>query len=225
MAAPYIPATDAGFSAWILNFSTLITATPTAYGLTAGNATTIAAQNTAYQAAYTAANDPSTRTPETVAAKDAARAAATAVVRPFAMQINASAAVTNGQRAALGLTIRKTVPTPVPAPTDIPTLGLVSGEPGLANMQYRNPSAPDGKAKPYGCIGVQLCIAVGTTPAIDPSQGLLGGTVTKSPFVLGLAPTSAGKVITVYGRFVTQSGPGGVAQAGPWSAPVSFFAM
>ena len=44
---PYIPARNANLIAWAANFSTLITASPGTYGLLAGDATAIAAQNTA----------------------------------------------------------------------------------------------------------------------------------------------------------------------------------
>lgn len=218
MPAGYIPAPDAQFSLWIANFAILIAATPTAYGLVAGDATAITAANTAFQTAYTLATDPATRTAPTVAAKDAARASAEFVVRPYAMQINMNAGVDNEQRADLGLTIRKTVPTPIPAPTSQPGLALVAATPGVLTVRFFDVATPTSKAKPFGSIGVELHVAVGTVPAVSPEAARFYGTLTKSPARVEFDPEDAGKIATLYARFVTRSGPGGVSQVGPWSS-------
>lgn len=222
MANSYIPVADGPCNDWLSNFSTLITAAPTDYGLTSGDASTIAAAVDAYSDAYALTVDPATRTSPAIAAKDAAKSAALVVVRPFAMFINARAATTDEQRGDLGLTIRKTVPTPIPAPTTAPALSLVSLVPGLANLQYADPATPTSKAKPFGATGVQLYKALGTVPAIDPAQATFDAVYTKSPLQLPFAGGDVGKVCTVFARYVTRSGPAGVAQVGPWSAPLTF---
>jgi hypothetical protein len=222
MAANYIPSTDSALDAWSQNFSTLISATPTDYGLTAGDATSIANAVDAFHDAYGVTLDPNTRTSPAIAAKDELRAAMLVVVRPFAMQVNAQASVTDEQRADLGLTIRKTVQTPIPPPATAPLVSLVSAFPGVATLDYRDPSTPTSKAKPFGVIGVQIFRSVGTVPAVDPAQASADATVTKSPFALSFAPGDTGKIATVFARYVTRGGPAGVAQVGPWSAPLSF---
>ena len=78
--APYIPAKDALFAAWLLNFSTLLTASPVTYGLTAPDAVTVAGVNGTFQAAYATATNPATRTSGAVAATDVARLDAEAIV-------------------------------------------------------------------------------------------------------------------------------------------------
>ena len=85
MAGTYIPAKDALFDNWIVNFDTLATASPTTYGWTAPQAVTLAALVATWSAAYLAATTPSTRTVSTVADKDAARAAAEANARSLAI--------------------------------------------------------------------------------------------------------------------------------------------
>jgi hypothetical protein len=224
MASPYIPARDSLFSSWLLNFATLIAASPTDYGLIAGDATAITAQNTAFQAAYLLATDPGTRTSVTVAAKDTARSNAEGVVRPYAMRIRNNTTVSDGLKVGLGLTIPSTTPTPVPPPIVAPELGILSAIVGTTRLTYKEPGAA-GKAKPYGSIGVEYSRAIGTVPAVDPAQGSIWGTATKSPFQMAHDPADAGKVCTLFGRFVTRSGPGGIAQSGPWSAPLTFNLM
>lgn len=217
----YIPSTDSGFNDWLTNFSTLITADPTAYGLTAGNALDIAAEQTAYNAAYVAATDPGTRTTPTIAAKDSAKADALAVVRPYAIQINNNAAVTNMQRADLGITVRKVTKTPVPAPTSTPALELISATPLIHSLRYSDVEFPTGKAKPAGSIGVQIYASIGATPSTDPAEASYVGTYTKSPLMIPQLNENVGLMANYFARYCTRSGPAGVAQVGPWSSLLS----
>ena len=68
--APYIPTKQSMFSAWLANFSSLISANPSSYGLMASDATTIAGYNTSWIAAYTPVTMASTKTPAAIAAKN-----------------------------------------------------------------------------------------------------------------------------------------------------------
>lgn len=223
-SAPYIPNTDAAFATWLANFSALISAAPTVYGLVAGDAVLIATQDTAYGAAYTAATDPSSRTPVTVAAKDAARVNAEAVARPYATQISRNPAVDPGDKAAVGVTIPDPSRTPVPIPTSTPNGTLRSASPNQAIIDLRDSTTPMSKAKPYGCVGVQLWASYGTVPATDPDQLSLIGQFGKSPIFLDTAG-HAGKVCTYATRYVTRSGLKGLANVGPFSALQSFFVV
>ena len=216
----YIPAKDAAFGPWLLNLATLATAAPATYGLTAPEAVVITGQSDAWQAAYPPAIDPGTRTPATVANKDAVRAAAEATVRPLCVKVSQNSAVTDENKTALGVTVRKAVPTPVPPPTTRPSLTLVSVTPGNQFIRYTDADLPAGKGKPQGAIGVQIYAAIGTVPAVDPAQASYVTTLTKSPANLTTAPGDRTKTITYFARWVTRSGPGGQAQTGPWSDPL-----
>jgi hypothetical protein len=220
----YLPPKDADFNDWLLNFSTLLTAAPATYGLTAPDAVAVAAQQTAFAAAYTAATDPGTRTPVTVAAKDAARASAEAVVRPYAVRISKNGGVLNEDKVAIGVTVPATVPTPVPAPTDAPVIAIGAWTPGVLKGGY-SVDGQVGKSKPFGCIGVELWASVGVAHVGDPAACTFRGTVTKSPFRLNFQPADVGKAVTLFARFTTRSGPAGVAQVGPWSAPLNTYAV
>lgn len=221
MQAPYLPAADAAFDAWFANFSALITANPTDFGLVSGDATTIAASFTSWHAAYLLATNPSTRTSPAIAAKDAERFSAEAVIRPYATQISRNPAVLNADKTAVGVNLPNTSRTPVPPPTTQPTLSLVSAIHNLQTLAYRDSATPTTKAKPPGAIGMELWRTIATTPATDPSAAELVGIVTKSPANIGTSSGDAGKFATYFGRWTTRSGPGGVAQVGPWSAPLA----
>lgn len=221
MPAPYLPAKDADFNAWLLNMATLATAAPATYGLTAPIAVIITAQSTAFDAALTLATDPGTRTPATVAAKDATRATAEATVRPYAVQVSLNSAVLDEDKVALGVTVRKTVPTPVPAPTTRPGVNITSLTPGVVRFNYSDVDLPAGKAKPPGTVGMQIYTSVGTEFATTPEQCSLQQVSTKSPGQLTFSGADAGKKLTIYARWQTRGGPGGVAQVGPWSDRVT----
>lgn len=224
MANPYLPASDANFNVWLLNFSTKLTASPTLYGLVAGDATAVAGVTTTWSAAYAAATTPATRTPVTIAAKDVARTAAEALVRPYASRISVNSAVLDANKVAIGVTVRSTTPTPVPPPTTAPTLDLKGAISGVQTLNFKQPGAV-GKAKPYGVVGVQLFASIGTVFATDPDQAAYVGVATKSPSVQTFAPADIGKKVTWFARWVTRSGPGGQSQVGPWSDPLNLVVM
>lgn len=222
MATSYIPPTDAGFGSWLTNFSALLTASPATYGLVSGDAVLVAAQEAAYTAALAAATDPGTRTPVTVSAKDAAKASALAVVRPYAVAISLNAGVADEDKTDIGVTVRKTVPTPIPAPTATPALSFVSAVPLNVTLQARNVATPTSKAKPFGSIGVEVWDSVGTVAATDPAQLDYRFTASKIPFVRVFDAGDQGKICSMAVRYVTRGGNGGVAKVGPWSAILSF---
>lgn len=219
-----IPKADAMFAAWLLNFATVIDANPGNFGLQAADADAITAVQLAFQTAFNAATDPGTRTSVTVAAKNAARANAEEVVRPYSVQISLSSVVSDANKTLAGVTLRNTIPTPIPAPVDAPVLSIQSAIPGVATIGYRVPGSTS-KAKPAGCIGVEVWTSAGTVAAVDPAQTSYAFTATKAPTRLDIAPGDVGKTITVFARFTTRSGPGGKAQVGPWSLPLTFVGM
>lgn len=221
----YIPAPDAGFSAWLANFSALLTANPTTFGLVAGDATIVAAQNTAFQNAYTQSVNPVTRTSASIAAKDAARATAESVARPYAQRIKVNPAVSNASRVNIGLTVDTFPPTPIPAPTTSPALLLSKATPLQHTLQYRDAETPDSKAKPYGVKQCTILRTIGLAPAVDPDVANYVGGFTKSPLNVGFQSADRGKYCTYFARWENGAGPGGVASVGPWSAPVSFLIM
>ena len=58
MPRDFIPPRDAELLTWSVNFKTLIVATPTAYGLTAPQATAYGTKHDAYASAFQTASDP-----------------------------------------------------------------------------------------------------------------------------------------------------------------------
>lgn len=219
--APYIPPKDADFDAWLLNFTTLLTAAPTTYGLTAPDAVACAAAYSAWHPAYVTATTPETRTSPAVAQKDAERAAAEATVRPYAQRISKNEAVTPENKTAIGVNLPNTSPVPIPPPTTFPLVSLRNATPLVHVLQYQDSGLGTGKKKPFGALGMQVFRSVGTVAATDPAQASFDTQPTKSPFRSSFSAEQRGKVATYFARWVTRSGPGGAAQYGPWSDPVT----
>jgi len=219
MYPPYIPPQDAAFAVWLANFDALLTAAPATYGLTAPDAAAVAAVALPFAVAYPISQDPATRTPVTVAAKDTARADAEVVVRPFAVQISLNAGVPAMDKTAIGVTVRSLVPTPIPAPISAPTLSVVGLIPNQGTFASKEVGAT-GKAKPFGSTGMQLAAAIGVAHTSDPADATIGTIVTKSPFRVAFAAPDAGLKLSLFARYCTRSGPGGEIQYGPWSAPL-----
>ena len=92
-----IPTKEADLYNWADNFSTLLTANPTTYGLVAGDATAVAAVVTPFKTAFDAASDPGTRTQALVGTKDAAKDAMLAVIRPYYRMIQANVIAMSGR--------------------------------------------------------------------------------------------------------------------------------
>jgi hypothetical protein len=215
--APYIPTRDAAFSAWLANFSTLITASPASYGLTAADAVSIAAQNSAWSAAYAVVTSPNTKTPAAVATKNTARVNAQRVARVYAQQIAANAGVAVNSKIALGLNPRTSTPSPITAPASNPVLTVqYAGNLSLA-LRFRDSSAsPSVKAKPYGVGHLEIRYAKSATPINDPALLTSSAIATKTPFVLSLDGGYGGAQVYMAARWMTRTG-----KASPWSPIIS----
>jgi hypothetical protein len=212
--APYLPALQADYDAWLTNFSTRITAAPGTFGLTAGEAATIAAAEAAWHAAYLLATTPGTKTPVTVAAKDAERVLSMAVVRLYAVQISLNPGVLAADKVDVGVNPRTSVPAPIAAPATAPQVGVQSSIPLELYMNYRDPlAAPSVKSKPYGVTRFQLFGKLSAVAIIDPLLLEWQKDATKSPFTLSFGAGASGQKFYYAGRWVVRTG-----LASPFSA-------
>lgn len=214
----YIPAKDADLATWAANFSNLITASPATYGLTAGNATTIAAVQAAWVSAYALVTSPSTKTPATVQAKNIARANLLAIDRVFAQAVANNPGVTSANKIALGVNPRVNTPTPVTAPTTYPVISIPSAIALGHVIRFRDDLAsPSVKAKPAGAIAMLLFGSASATPITDPTLLNFLKLTTKSPLTAAWGSGDVGKKAYYAARWSTRTG-----LVGPWSTIVSF---
>ena len=215
---PYIPAKDASLNSWSANFSTLITASPATYGLVSGDASAIATVVAEWAAAYALVVSPTTKTASTVSAKNIAKIALLATVRPYAQQISLNAGVSASNKTAVGVNPRTSVPTPITTPTTYPSLTINTALSLQHVVRYRDStSSPSVKSKPYGVIGVQLYATASATAITDPTLLAYQQTAPKSPFLQSWPAGDVGMKAYYAARYVTRKG-----LFGPWSPVVSF---
>jgi hypothetical protein len=186
MGTSWLPLNDAGLLAFVQPFSTKIAATPTAFGLTAADATTLTGLVTGYQTALATATDPSTRTPVSVTAKEVAKASLVAETRSLAKRVQANPAVTPEQKTDLGLPIHKTTNTPIPAPVTKPVLTVAAISAGRSvTIKLADESSTNKRAKPYGVDGAEVYSYVpadGEAPPTDLERWRFEGIATRSTF-------------------------------------------
>lgn len=130
MANPYIPSPEANALIWMQAYSSGITANPALYLLTAPDAVAIAAAVNAFAAALTIANNPSTRTPVSIATKDDARTAAEQICRQYATLIKYNAGISDPDKIAIGVRPVNPSRDPINAPATSPLLNVIAATPG-----------------------------------------------------------------------------------------------
>lgn len=207
----FIPTADTDLLAWANPFSAKLTATPTAYGVTAGNASTLAGLLTTFSTALAAATNPQTRGGSTIAAKDTARVNLVANIRQLARQIQGTITVTNQQRYDLGLTVRDTTPTPVPPPAFSPTIMIESTIGNTVRIRLVDSENPTRRGKPAGVRGASVFSFVGdeapTTEAAWKFEGNTTRTIVDVTFPPATAPGSKVWFTAFWFNPRSQSGP------------------
>lgn len=219
--APYIPNRDTDLDNWLANFSTLITASPSTYGLMASDAVAIASAVAAWAAAYALVTSPATKTATTVAEKNTQKVTVLAIIRPYSQQVANNPGVTSSNKIALGLNPKTSTPSPITPPSSNPVLTILSQNPGIVNLNYRDSAtSPTSKAKPYGVKSCQLYGLASVTPITDPTKLAQQATMTKSPFQFSFPPGyTVGQ--TFYFAAVWQIQKGGQS---PWSSIITVVA-
>jgi hypothetical protein len=169
--AGYIPNKDSLFLTWGNNFSTLLTADPPRYGLTTADAVLIAAAALDFSTKYNASVDPSTRTPVTIASKDAAKAYARDFYQLYGQQIKLNRGVPDADKISLGLHVDDSNPTVIPPPSTAPLPNFEGTRPGhVIELRGRDSDNPTSRGKP---LGVTTLVLLGlVAPVADPTPAL-----------------------------------------------------
>lgn len=212
---PGIPSTFNEFRLWGNNFAALITASPTTYGLTSGNALVIQGVADAFEAAYTISNNPSTNTKTTREATRDAKVAAAAIYRLYYGIVKADPAVLGADKVALGIVYPNSPPSPIPPPTSFPQISIITQSPLNMTLDWRDSDAASGHAKPVGATLCLLFRTIGTTVASDPDAAMFYGAFTKRPFQVVFPDGSQGKHSTFFSQWSNAKG-----QRGIWSGGV-----
>jgi hypothetical protein len=217
MASDFLPKRESELLTWSTNFSLKITAAPTDYGLVAAQATAYAALHSTFSAAYLAANDPSTRTPSSIVAKDTAKDALIANARSLARIVQATPTVTDEQKSDLGLTVRDVGPSPINPPADAPGMDIVSAVVRTVKIRLHDSANPTRRGKPAGVAGASVFSYVGATPPAEIASWKFEGNTTRTVVdVEFAADVASGATVWLCAFWYNPR-----AQSGPACAPVS----
>ncbi|MBS0190163.1 MAG: hypothetical protein U0573_01415 [Phycisphaerales bacterium] len=209
--ADYIPGPDANFQAWQSNFVTYANANLAALGLVAADMAPITAAQTTWNTAFPAHVAAVNAAKAAKQTKDEARQAYVAAIRPLVRRLQASAAVSDAERAALGITV-KSAPSPIGPPTATPLVSVDTGNRLQHTIKFVDAANPTRRGKPAGVMGVEIWNSVGTTPPANEDALQFVAVDTSSPYVLNFDSGEGGKTAYYWLRYVSPTG-----ERGPWS--------
>ena len=218
MGKNFFNGTDAQLNTGSAAFSAKITATPTAFGLVAAQATAYSTLNGLFNTAYLAAIDPITRTKGKVAAKNQTKVNLKAMASELAKIIQATPTVTDEQKIELGLNVRAH-PTPNPPPSVRPAVSVIAVNGRAVTVNITDAAVPSKRGKPAGCLGANIYSFAGTTYPVDPTAWSFEGTSTKRQVTVQFADSVAGgSQVWIMATWFNRT-----TQSGPPSVPVSTF--
>lgn len=149
------------------------------------------------------------------ATKDAARVAYVSLVRSLVRRLQASPAVSDAERAALGITIPDGSGTPVGPPTSHPVVLIECGGRLRHVLNFADAATPTKKAKPPGVVGAEVWVAltaIGEPTPTDPALFRFIALDTRTPFTMEYDAADGGKNAHYLLRWTNAAG-----QRGPWS--------
>ena len=137
-----------------------------------------------------------------------------AAIRTIAGKVQANASVTDAQKAALGVTVRKTTRTPVAVPTTTPTIQRIdTSTRAILRLFIVDATTPDSRAKPAGVQGCEIREQVGGTAPVDPNAMAFLAIETRMPYRADFEAMDIGKTVYFALRWLNTRG-----EPGPWSA-------
>ena len=214
---PIFPGPDADCSSWMQAFAPVWN--PATFNVVLPTTIALADASVEFGSALGLASASATRSPVTVAAKDAARADAENVFRGAVRSAVAAfraGTATSAQLSALGVRTPDLIPTPIPAPAYAPLLGLVGARPGFVDLrvtQVVDGVAVDTRKFPQGITGLEISRNTGSGWALVGIRRRVNLAVSTSDLANGL-------VVGYRVRYCTGRG-----LTGPWSDSVNAATM
>lgn len=215
MASNYIPAADPMFELWQANFVTYLSANFAALGLDAGDVTPVTGSQTIWDGAFGALAPARAAAAAATQAKEQARDGFETVIREVVRRIQSNPAVTNEQRALLGITVPDGTPSPTGAPGTFPTCVIETCDRLRHTIDFRDSATPNKRAKPPGTMGCEIYVktaAVGDPVPSDPAMFTFLALDTATPYVADFPGSEGGKNAHYRLRWVSTRG-----DKGPWS--------
>ncbi len=212
--ADYIPGPDDEFETYFREqFAPYAQANLGPLGFSAADGIELGNVTTAWGYAWPAFNNAKAAFESSTMDKDEKRALAEAVVRRLAQKAQNNPAVTDAQKAALGITIRKTTKTPVGVPTTVPVLPRTdTSTRAILRLFFADATTPETKAKPPGVQSCEIREQIGGTAPVNPNAMAFLAIETRTPYRADFDAGDVGKTVYFAFRWLNTKG-----QPGPWS--------
>ena len=213
-----IPTKDSLLVPYSTNWDTRINEDATLFGLTPAQGTTYTAVHTPYLAAYNAvmqARADGTWSQSLTATKDAAKADLLAYARQLYAFVQANADVSDANKILLGVDVRSSSRTPIPAPTERPGMDLVSvvGHTVKVRLHGTGP----GKRRPAGCVAAWIYSFIGAAYPSDPSAWTFNGSCSSGDFTVDFpASVADGSQVWICAAYINAK-----QESGPISVPIT----
>jgi hypothetical protein len=214
--ADFIPRPDEEFDNFANTFVNYVSAHAVALGVPAATATALTSGLLLWTDSFAAHETAQTNALAARATKDTSRDGLEGLIRPTAQMLQANPALTDEQRASMGLPIRDATRTRVAVPTTRPVGQVDTSQRLQHTISWRDESAPNSKAKPAGVRGAEIWLYIGPTPPSDPALAHFVALDTASPYLLEHDAADAGKLAHYLLRWVNTR-----SEAGPWSETIS----
>lgn len=211
MAGDYLPRTDAALAAWTQNFVDVVNANLAAYGVTALEVQPIENSLTIFEGALQSQLAAIADAQSKTQLKDDQRAILEGQIRPLVRKIQAHPTVGDPMRAAAGITVPDTDPTPVGPPTTAPKGTVDTSQRLRHTIHFTDVTTPNSKAKPAGVRGVEIWVKIGEPLPTDPSELSFITLDSRTPHVIDFDGEDGGKMATYWLRWVSTRG-----EPGPW---------
>ena len=215
-----VPTKDETLVPYSTNWANRITGGYATFGLTEDQANDYVPLQTAFLAAYNVmmnSREAGTRSRVQTINKDNAKAALLANLRKLYGVVQMSPAVSDGNKALLGVADRNPKPRPVPAPTVRPSMTIVRAFARTVVVSIFDPTSKSKRARLPSAASAFVYSYVGTTYPADPSLWQFCGAATKPTFDIVFSDaTPSGSQVWVCCAWVTRRG-----DAGPSCVPIS----
>ncbi|MDR1506839.1 MAG: hypothetical protein LBI67_07015 [Treponema sp.] len=203
--ADYVPANDGAFNNWFKFLNQYVAAKCTGQSpewthIPEAARTVLTDAYAAWYTVYSVTLSP--HTPVDTEAKNDAKKAAKAVIRPFVNQYLRFPPVTDEDRTALGIPNHDTMPTPVPKPKDIPEVEAQTPKPRVLSFRFRRDTMKRW-GKPDDVHGMELVWVISDTPPEETDDLIHSSFATKSPLVLDFKESERGRKVYYAVRWET----------------------
>jgi hypothetical protein len=165
----------------------------------------------AWEAAWANYQDPAQRTPLITFTKNEKRKAYEKLLRVLVQMLESNPLVSDDDRRAMGIAIRKTGRTPVKPPTTYPEFIIDTSIIRCLIILFWNLGSKS-KAKPPGIHGAEICWAILDHPPLSVDELIHSSFDTRSPFKLTFDESDRGKTVYFCLRWENTRG-----EKGPWS--------